>query len=203
MASDYQDRIGDRLDHPELVPPEYAHLIMDDQQRVKRILEFPVSGRVLDVGCSDGAITRRIAETWPVYVVGADIGAHDTTDNRVCWDVRQPFPHREEPFDAAYVCEVLEHLTRVDAERALLNIINVIKSGGDIIVTVPNRYVAEHYTAGCRDRWRWPDHRSVWAFDTISPLLRSYFEEVEFVPLYDGEEPYQSIWLIVRAKGRQ
>ena len=203
MATDYQDHIGDRLDHPERVPDEFQHLIADDQQRVARILSIPVSGRVLDVGCSDGAITRRIWDQWHVNIVGADI---DPPPHWFKWDAREPWPtglYGMALFDAVYACEVLEHLTDDDATKALANILAVLKPCGDLIVTVPNRYPHDLYEVGCRSRWKWPDHRSAWDFPKLRRLLRPHFTAVEFLPLYDHEAAAQSIWLMAHAKGKR
>lgn len=198
----FKDAIGDRLDHPENVPAELAHLIPDDMQRVKRILEFPVSGRVLDVGCSDGAITRRIAEKWGVVAWAADIRAADC-DCGLTWDVREPWPHiTTKLFDAVYACEVFEHLTDADADKALQNILAVLKPVGDLIVTVPNRHPDDIYEVGCRSRWAWPDHRSSYTLEKLGDWLAPHFAVLDFVPLYN-ERIADSIWLIVRAKHKQ
>lgn len=222
MASDPTDRIGDRLDHPERVPPELRHLIADDQQRVTRILSIPVAGRVLDVGCSDGAITRRIAERPGVIgMIGSDVRCAEADwprrgeDGRnerlrrydyIVWDVRQPWSCEKYgwllPFDAVYACEVLEHLTDADAQTALKHIVAVLKPSGHLIVTVPNRHPADLYEVGCRSRWAWPDHRSAWTFCKLGDWLGEYFGHVTFLPLYDGEAPAQSIWLIAHATER-
>lgn len=202
----YQDRIGQRLDDPDSVPPQYRHLVPDDLKRVERILSIPVSGRVLDVGTSDGAIIQRIAEKWSVQYVAIDVRPVQVPDWRFHqWDIREPLPHAIGGglFDAVYACEVFEHLTDADADTALTNILNALKPGGDLIVTVPNRYCNELYVAGCRDRWRWPDHRSVWHDHKLREWLWKYFKSVTFLPLYDGESCYESIWLIVHAKGKR
>ena len=189
-----KDAIGDRLDHPERVPPEYRHLIPDDQQRVKRLLAFDVSGDVLDVGCSDGAITRRIQAAWPKATVrGVDL---------LDWDIRQPWPHHTR-FDTIFCCEVLEHLTDADAQTALQNLVDILKPGGSLIVTVPNRDCDERYVAGCRDRWRWPDHRSAWWPAKLQRLLKGPFADLQWQPLHDEDTPWESIWFIVRAVGRR
>jgi len=189
-----KDAIGDRLDHPERVPPEYRHLIPDDQQRVKRLLAFEVSGDVLDVGCSDGAITRRIQAAWPKATVrGVDL---------LDWDIRQPWPHHTR-FDTIFCCEVLEHLTDADAQTALQNLKDILTPEGQLIVTVPNRVCDERYVAGRRDRWRWPDHRSTWHADKLFWALFHWFRHVSWTSLYDDEHYAVSIWLIVRAVGRR
>lgn len=198
---DFTDKIGDRLDHPERVPQEYQHLIADDQQRVKRILEFPVSGTVLDVGCSDGAITRRIGQVWNVNAHGADILPIEQW--RFQWDIREPYWLRAVPYDAVYVCEVFEHFIDAEANVALINILAMLKPGGDLIVSVPNRHPHDDYEIGCRSRWQWPDHRSGWTPEKLSRFLGPHFVTIQPVPLYPGERYRDSIWLIVRAKGKK
>lgn len=148
----FKDAIGDRLDHPERVPAEYQHLIPDDKARVEWILSHPLQGHVLEVGCSDGAITRRLEHKWKdADIQGIDVPWHDIR-----------YAVSVEPYDTVFCCEVLEHLTVEDAVLALGNMYALLKPGGQLIITVPNKECADHYTAGCRDRWRWPDHRSVW-----------------------------------------
>lgn len=213
---DYTDKIGQRLDDPASVPAEFAHLVADDIQRVERILSFPVSGRVLDVGCSDGAITRRIAAKWDVETTGADVNPpqfYYTTAPwqrwmplYVGWDVRQPYPYVYGQFDAVYACEVFEHLTDADAKKALQNIRAVLKPEGSLIVTVPNRTPHDLYEVGMRSRWAWPDHRSRYTLASLLEFLKTGgfpIRNMEIVPLYDGEQPSESIWLIVKARMRQ
>ena len=216
----HEDHIGDRLDHPERVPADQQHLIADDQQRVKRILEWPVAGPVLDVGCSDGAITRRIAARYPAATVwGTDLDiptdrAPDPSLDRVAgwlqWDVRQLLVVSGDFVDAVYCCEVFEHLTLHEATLALRNICAVLKPGGDLLVTVPNRYPAMRYIYGARDRWKWPDHWQTFTAESLSDWLSPHFARLEWVPVYDEDRVYcdqpvkanESIWLMVRACGR-
>ena len=215
--SDYTDRIGDRLDHPELVPESQRHLIADDVQRVRRILEWPVSGRVIDIGCSDGAITRRIAALPGVKeVIGIDKANldhpfDDGPNYAWCpWDVvHEPYPYIQQSrapwrngFNVVYCCEVFEHLSLHEATLALRNICAVLKQGGDLIVTVPNRDCLSLYEETNRARWRFPDHWSIWDYDSLSDFLLPHFDHVEFKSLYDHERDDQSIWLLVRACGR-
>lgn len=195
------DAIGDRLDHPENVPEELKHLIADDVARVEKILSIPVSGRVLDVGCSDGAITRRIRDKWNVQIIGTDInGAWG-----VPWDAREPWDRPGwAPFDAVFACQVLEHLIDADALKALENIADVLKPGGDLILTVPNRHPNDLYEVGCRSRWAWPDHRSSWTADKLwNALGYAGFRRWTPMPLYPGETFEESIWLIVHASGKK
>jgi 2-polyprenyl-3-methyl-5-hydroxy-6-metoxy-1,4-benzoquinol methylase len=115
---DAADHIGDRIEHPERVPPEYQHLIADDLQRVMRLVEFEAHGKVLDVGCSDGAVAKRIAQRWPVQMVQCDVTGHIPGNGLpyFTWDCREPADLAHSgPFDRIYCTEVLEHLTQADA----------------------------------------------------------------------------------------
>ena len=191
MIQPFKDAIGDRLDYPERVPAEYQHLIPDDKARVKWILSHPLTGHVLDVGCSDGAITRRLQRTW----IFADIHGVDLP----WYDIRFPPPNMEpiSLYDTIFCCEVLEHLTEADAMVALKNMRVLLKPEGQLILTVPNRNCARHYTAGCRDRWRWPDHRSVWFTAKLREALNvAGFRQPTLAALYPPEMPAQSIWLL-------
>lgn len=216
------DRIGQRLDDPDSVPEELQHLIADDVARVEKILSIPVSGYVLDVGCSDGAITSRIRDRWGVSAIGMDArpdvfaeGPCSTLDF-ICHDIRQSIAERFTRgnirlFDAIYACEVFEHLTDADAQLALTNILAVLKPGGDLIVSVPNRDVGSVYQAGMRDRWRWPDHRAWYDHPKLDAFLAPHFTALTYLPL-DPRDRYllgedmlvdYSIWLIVHATGKR
>lgn len=205
MATDFTDRIGQRLDDPASVPPEYQHLIQDDIERVHRILEIEVHGRILDVGCSDGAIAKRIAKVWEVDITGCD--TRPVTG--LGWqfhqhDMRQPWPPPlGGPFDAVYACEVLEHLTDADVSLALTNMLAVLKPGGRLIVTVPNRHPHDLYEVGCRSRWAWPDHRSSWTRRKVEHVLGvAGVRDLVFVPIYPDERPEDSIWLLAHGVRR-
>lgn len=189
-AGPWADRIGDRLDHPERVPPEFQHLIADDQQRVARILSIPVAGHVLDVGCSDRSITKRIAQRW----LGATVVGVDKDE----WDIRQP-PPRAEPFDAIFCCEVLEHLTDREAHLARTHLLARLKPEGTLVITVPNIRCALHYTVGCRDRWRWPDHRSAWRYEKLHKFLVGAGLTVTFHRIYPADTVKTGIWLFCEA----
>ena len=207
MASDATDRIGDRLDHPELVPPELRHLIPDDQQRVKRILEFRPDTPWLDLGSSDGAVFTHIKETWghlygPSLYGPSNVGVDLNGSGDVLRDDALGYLAACEPkrFYTIYACEFLEHLTPDDGEFVVREAARV---SGDLIVTVPNRVPDERYVRENRARWDWPDHRSQYKGYQLESLLRRWFKHIQWVPLYDGETPDESIFLIARARGRR
>lgn len=207
MLFEHADRIGDRLDHPDRVPPDQQHLIADDQQRVKRILEWPVSGRVLDAGCSDGAITTRIAARWQnIHLHSCDVwwAVSPSPPGYFQWNVTTPLPRLVlESYQAVYCCELFEHLSHHEATLALRHLCAVLKRGGDLLVTVPNRWPDSQYVTAHRDRWHWPDHWQCWDYDSLSDFLAPHFTRLEWTNVYDEDTSVGSgIWLMVRACGR-
>lgn len=205
MPNAWVDHIGDRLDYPERVPPEYQHLIADDRARVARLLTLPITGRVLDVGCSDGAITKRLRQLPAVTeVLGIDLDRPQIPGYR-SHDIRQPMPPVLGIFDTIVATEVFEHLTEADASIALANLRTVLRPPDDLgpsgllVLSVPNRHPKDLYEAGCRDRWRWPDHRSVWTAATIPPFLGDD-AWVTWYHVYPTDERWNGIWLTVTAR---
>lgn len=180
MMEEAQDHIGDRLDHPERVPEALRHLIPDDQARAKWILSQPVQGHVLDIGCSDHAISRRIQQTWNVQLLALDIEQ---------WDIRTPYSWGcdRNPFDTIVCTEVLEHLFPYESVAALAHLWDILKPGGTMILTVPNR--APRGLALNRQRWAWSDHRQYFTWARFDELLKAQFAYVETRVIVD------QIWL--------
>jgi len=217
-AEEYKDRIGDRLFNPEGVEPEKRHLIQDDIQRVERIITLPFGEMILDVGCSDGSVTIEIAKKWlPKGIIGVDIVAAAVEEGnerlkelpsslsdrvRFVTAFIEEIDFPNEYFDTISACEVLEHIGRGQLEIALRSLLRVLKRDGNMIVTVPNRYPAQRYIDEGRDRWNWPTHYRVFSKESLERLLKEYFKEMQFYPLYEGEEPGESIYLICNCRGK-
>jgi SAM-dependent methyltransferase len=104
---------------------------------------------VLDVGCANGAHTLKAAARVK-RVVGMD---YDLGQLRVAtesararglgnlqvfaWDLARPFPFPDAAFDAALFLDVIEHLD--GRQPVLREIRRVLKSGGRLLVSGPNR----------------------------------------------------------------
>jgi ubiquinone/menaquinone biosynthesis C-methylase UbiE len=217
-AETYRDRIGDRLMRPDAVDPDKRHLIADDHQRASRVLQLGYGGRVLDVGTSDGTLLLRAVRQWNLSgAVGVDVApsaiaeaneavARDPAlDGRVEFMVSfiEDLTFPDGAFDTVSACETLEHIGLGQFERALGNLMRMLSRGGTLLMTVPNRYPAPGYEREGRARWSWPAHHQFFTETSVRYLLAPLFETLEFVPLYDGESPGDSIYLICRGLRRR
>lgn len=106
--------------------------------------EIPVNGRVLDVGCGNGVISRHLGQ-FGYEVLGIDI-SQKTIDvarsKNTLPNVRfeaisaEALTAQGERYDAVICSEVLEHL---DRPELLLKVIHAsLKDNGLLVVTVPN-----------------------------------------------------------------
>ncbi|HVA80462.1 MAG TPA: class I SAM-dependent methyltransferase [Candidatus Binataceae bacterium] len=95
----------------------------------------PADGaRALDIGAGEGLSTAKLAERgWRV------IGTERRTKRRgwVAADLNDNLPFRDAEFDLVVMLEVIEHLA--DIPHALAEIARVLRPGGAVILTTPNR----------------------------------------------------------------
>jgi 2-polyprenyl-3-methyl-5-hydroxy-6-metoxy-1,4-benzoquinol methylase len=96
--------------------------------------------RVLDVGCSDGALGERIRALGHV-VVGIDVECHELVkgrlDNFIQADLDQGLP-KDIPglFDVVLCADVVEHVRQPDVLLSELRA--VVAPGGSVLVSIPN-----------------------------------------------------------------
>jgi hypothetical protein len=79
----------------------------------------------------------------------------------------------------------------------------MLRPGGTMLMTVPNRYPAPKYEREGRARWAWPAHHQFFTECSVAHLLSPHFDRLEFVPHYPDEPPGDSIYLICRATGHR
>jgi len=116
-------------------------------------LRLSPGNRVLDIGCGSGRHTAEAYRHPGIVAVGADRNLNDLHQARErlafhdrlqahgggCWslagaDIRHlPFP--DQTFDLVVCSEVLEHVP--DHQRAIEEIVRVLKPAGAIVVSVP------------------------------------------------------------------
>jgi 2-polyprenyl-3-methyl-5-hydroxy-6-metoxy-1,4-benzoquinol methylase len=99
---------------------------------------------ILEIGCSEGLMTRRMVERGQ-RVVGVEFdpvaaaSAARWTEQIVVADVQQPdslLPLGEQRFELVIVSDVLEHLR--EPADALRRIVEFVRPGGRLMVSVPN-----------------------------------------------------------------
>jgi SAM-dependent methyltransferase len=99
-------------------------------------------GRVLDVGCRFGALTRAYLDGNEVVGVDIDRRALDEAASlgiEPVWaDAAEPLPLEEASFDVVVVGELLEHLPF--PELTVAEALRVLRPGGRLVGSVPNAY---------------------------------------------------------------
>jgi SAM-dependent methyltransferase len=111
-------------------------------QALEDLSPFP-EGLAADLGCGQGAYTIELASRFD-HVVGIDILAQNVASARM--NVRtnvefrcaplEDIPLPTETLDAAFLIEVLDHVSDVD--RCLAELRRVLKPGGKAYISVPN-----------------------------------------------------------------
>jgi SAM-dependent methyltransferase len=146
---------------------------------------------ILELGCSNGALGAALkdrASPQPLTVVGIELDpayaatASERLDRVVVADAEAflsgPAPP-EAPFDCAIAADVLEHL--VDPWTALARVVELVRPGGKVIVSVPNVLFVGALLRLVRER-RWPrddqgifdrTHLRWFSRDDAEDLLRS------------------------------
>lgn len=138
------------------------------------LAHIPRGGRVLDAGCGRSLFTE-IRPEWPFAIVGADVD-HDLLLSRkalfgaVRWLVADahPLPFRAGAFDALFAGELIEHL--VDPRPGLAEFHRVVRPGGTLILTTPNRLRLANLVDGSERPYS-PDHLSELSYDEARRLI--------------------------------
>jgi trans-aconitate methyltransferase len=121
----------------------------------------PLSARrVLDLGCSSGAIGAALKERQPVEITGIELSpeyaadAAGRLDEVICGDVAQVLEQSDRlgTYDCVVAADVLEHL--VDPWTALHRAVQLLAPDGTAVVSLPNvRYALTFWTLLRRGTW--------------------------------------------------
>jgi SAM-dependent methyltransferase len=151
----------------------------------------PDDGRVLDVACGPGLLCRKIRLRHPrSRVVGVDHSAYRIDCNRDrdrglgieyrCLDIRTGLDALDTDFDAACLCEIIEHLD--DAAEVLEATARRLRPGGRLVVSCPHD-----------DEIPDPEHVVEWGHDSLFHLLSRFGTTVSFRHF---PPPYFDAWML-------
>jgi SAM-dependent methyltransferase len=118
--------------------------------------------RVLDLGCSAGALGAGLKARQPVEVVGVEVDpvlarAAARRIDRVVEADAAALPAGLGRFDCIVAADVLEHLA--DPWDALRSAAGLLEPGGVVVVSLPNvRFFETFWQLGARGRWPRRDH---------------------------------------------
>lgn len=133
-------RLG-RYERP--VADAYRALFLDLGHVVDLVAEGGAPGRVLEVGCGEGALASRLTRRFPgVEYVGLDVA--DNTGRLFDGDARRARFHRTTveafaaaepaPFDLVLVCDVLHHVPAPDRPSLLRASGALVAPGGTFVL---------------------------------------------------------------------
>jgi SAM-dependent methyltransferase len=94
---------------------------------------LPSDTRVLDAGCGEGVLVEEFRSR--LAIVGAD---PNYSSEFVTTASLLKLPYADGSFDRALCLDVLEHLPYPDQALALAELYRVVRSGGELLISVPN-----------------------------------------------------------------
>lgn len=190
MAGSTTDTGADRtVAHFDRIADEYASLYEQADTpagysfrvRRRRVLELfdRVGGRVLDVGCGPGVLVEAMAERGCTFFgVDPAFGMVELAAKRYrvahaahfAVAAAEALDHPDGVFDAVICTGVLERIA--DDDVALREMVRVLKPGGSLILSVPNRWSPTLI---------WRDH----VFYPVVAALRPIYRRVRRAPATD------------------
>lgn len=129
------------------------------------------SGRLLDIGCNYGFFLRECETHFETF--GIDVSQHAVAQANVfasksqlaLYDVQQGLPYDDGAFEVVTMFDTLEHLKNYN--EVLKEIHRVLKDGGLLVLTTPNRWSINSILFG-RDYWTKRDKTHVVVFSRNS-----------------------------------
>src|SRR5918997_502567 len=175
MASEWTTQAAQRDSAERFDPAQMGGGLIEAEHRARYWWATPwVAGNaVLDAGCGVGYGTALLADHGPARLVGVDVSAEALTHapgdraELVEADVRE-LPFEPDSFDLVVCFEVIEHVE--EQERVLDELRRVLRPGGTLLVSSPNRDV---YAPGN------PHHVHEYRPDELRDALGRRFGHVE------------------------
>src|SRR5438270_577637 len=111
--------------------------------RINKVRPYLSQGaRVLDIGCSDGVLSRQVAGLGEYVGIDPDIESQKQQNNFQI--IKGWFPNDlpdAKPFDAITMLAVLEHIPSEHQKSFAENCAKYLKAGGYLLITVPSPLV--------------------------------------------------------------
>lgn len=163
-------------------------------ERPWRIIEeeFQGTDSVLDVGCGDGRLTYLISRKADT-VIGVDCQERPLEFARLICDslgakdiVFQKgnifsLDFEEGTFDKVTCFDVIEHLPQDAASKALAELSRVLKSGGRVYLTTPNRKNLRSRIFGHTLSYK---HHQEYCLEELAGLFGGHFDDLAFYGIY-------------------
>lgn len=113
---------------------DYYPTYLTKLDRVHRYLDaLPDQTKVLDAGCGEGVLVQRCLPRLAIVGVDADYSSEHVRAASLT-----ALPFADETFDCALCLDVLEHLSYAEQPVALQELHRVIRTGGELLLSVPN-----------------------------------------------------------------
>jgi glycosyltransferase involved in cell wall biosynthesis/2-polyprenyl-3-methyl-5-hydroxy-6-metoxy-1,4-benzoquinol methylase len=170
---------GPLYDHPAEEagnPQMMAHC----RSRLEFVSGFVAGLDVLEAGCATGIGARLFAAAGARRVVGLELlpelldeARRKTCDPRVEYrqaNLNERLPYDDASFDLVVCTEVLEHITH--HEHAIAEFLRVLRPGGRLIISVPDRALEDSWTAV--NRYGNPYHLRVPTPEQFARLLEPF-----------------------------
>ncbi len=125
-----------RGDYHRVLDPnwEFYPTYIAKLEAVRRWLgAVPRGARVLDAGCGEGVLVEEYAGRLAIEGIDPNYGSE-----RIKTGSLTALPYEAMQFDRALCLDVLEHLTFEEQPRALAELFRVLRSGGELLVSIPN-----------------------------------------------------------------
>ena len=136
--------------HTPSDPREYESPYELNRVRILRSLLPSGHGRsAVDIGCGPGLFSRELSiKGWRTASIDTDREnierAEDYVDETHLGDALGILSQlRESQYDLALCLELIEHMPRKRGEDLLVGILRVLKPGGSLILSTPNRFSPE------------------------------------------------------------
>ena len=154
--------------------------------------EFGVKDVVLDVGCGDGRLTFLIAgrvrkvygvdnQEYPIQLARLILKRLNVRNAELKVGSVAELKYGDERFDKVICFDVIEHLKFEDVKMSILEICRVLKKGGVLYLTTPNRRELRGRIFGHKIEKK---HYYEYDIRQLCNLFRQHFRKINFYGIY-------------------